>query len=47
MVTALVDEGTPGEHIVRLDVGFGDAAHGPTTDLKVKLENGTLRAEAP
>ncbi len=46
VVTALVDEGAPTERIVRLDVGFGDAAH-PIVDLKVVLDNGALRAEAP
>jgi hypothetical protein len=46
VVTALVDEGAPTERIARLDVGFGSAAH-PVTDLRVVLENGALRAEAP
>jgi tetratricopeptide (TPR) repeat protein len=45
IVTALVDEGTPAERIVRVDVGFGDAAH-PTLDLRVTLDSGALRAEA-
>jgi Ca-activated chloride channel family protein len=43
VVTALVDEGTPGERVVRLDVGFGEAAR-PTTALKVSLANGALQA---
>jgi tetratricopeptide (TPR) repeat protein len=47
VVTALVDEGTAAERIVRIDVGFGDAAHGPTTDVKVTLDSGALRVEAP
>lgn len=46
VVTALVDEGTATEHVARLDVGFGDAAH-PTVDLVVTLDHGALRAEAP
>jgi hypothetical protein len=47
VVTALVDEGTPGERIVRLEVGFGDAAHGGATSLKVRLDGDALRAEVP
>jgi Ca-activated chloride channel family protein len=46
VVTALVDEGTPGERLARLDVGFGDA-RSPTTALKVSLVNGALLAGAP
>jgi Ca-activated chloride channel family protein len=47
VVTALVAEGTPDEHIVRLDVGFGDAAYGPITDVKILLQGGSLRTETP
>jgi Ca-activated chloride channel family protein len=46
VVTALVDEGTPGERVVRLDIGFGDA-RAPTTALKVSLVNGALQAGTP
>jgi Ca-activated chloride channel family protein len=46
VVTALVDEGTPGERVVRVDVGFGDA-RSPTTTLKVSLVNGALQAGTP
>ena len=47
MVTALVGEGTADERIVRLDVGFADAAHGPLTQVKVVLHGGSLHTEAP
>jgi Ca-activated chloride channel family protein len=47
VVTALVAEGTADEHIVRLDVGFADAAHGPVTQVKVLLQGGSLRTETP
>jgi len=47
VVTAIVSEGTADEKIVRLDVGFGDAAHGPLTQVRVHLQGGTLRVEAP
>ena len=45
VVTALVEEGTPAEHVARLDIGFGDAAH-PTLDVRITLDHGALRAEA-
>jgi Ca-activated chloride channel family protein len=47
VVTAIVSEGAADETIVRLDVGFGDAAHGPVTLVRVRLQDGALHAEAP
>jgi Ca-activated chloride channel family protein len=47
VVTALVAEGTVDERIVRLDVGFADAARGPLAQVKVVLRGGSLRTEAP
>ncbi len=47
VVTALIAEGTSDERIVRLDVGFADAAHGPITQVKVLLQGGSLRTELP
>jgi tetratricopeptide (TPR) repeat protein len=47
IVTVIVSEGTADERIVRLDVGFGDAAHGPLTQVRVHLQGGSLHVEAP
>jgi tetratricopeptide (TPR) repeat protein len=46
VVTAIVGEGTPEEHIARLDVGFGDAEHGATPQVKITLDGGVLKAVA-
>ena len=47
VVTVLVGEGTADERIVRLDVGFADAAHAPITQVRVRLQGGSLHTEAP
>jgi Ca-activated chloride channel family protein len=47
VVTAITGEGTEDERVVRLDVGFGDAQHGPLALVRVRLQDGSLRAEAP
>lgn len=45
VVTALVDEGTPAERIVHIDVGFGDPQHGVVADVKVRLSDDGLHVE--
>jgi tetratricopeptide (TPR) repeat protein len=45
-VTAISGEGTAGERIARLDVGFGGVA-APTTRVKIDCDHGALRAGAP
>ena len=45
-VTALVAEGTPGERIARLDVGFGSVGR-VNERVKVTFESGVLREVAP
>ena len=45
IVTALVDEGTPAERIVHIDVGFGDPQHGAVADVKVRLADDGLHVE--
>ena len=47
VVTAIVSEGAADEKIVRLDVAFGDAEHGPIAQIRVRLQGGSLHTEAP
>ena len=46
VVTAIVGEGTAGERVARLDVGFGPVGK-PLDRVKVDFEDGALRAGAP
>ncbi|HXK16214.1 MAG TPA: tetratricopeptide repeat protein, partial [Polyangiaceae bacterium] len=47
VVTAIVGEGTPSEHIARLEVGFGGGAGPPQERVRVVFDGGALRTEAP
>ena len=43
VVTAIVDEGAPGERIARLEVGFGGDRGAALERVRVVFDNGALR----